>query len=128
MANGTDIKGTVTASADEILTSMLASSMSAQRVHEMGKTGVFDDRVSGILPVDERFAEAALNTMKPVMADVVAQLAVYREAVFALVQRTNGQTTIMVVEKPGPGADIKYKRDKWGLEIRTSEAKPNENA
>ena len=115
------VNGKVTATADEIVLSMLAAKLSQQRVHEMGKAGMFDDRVCDILPVDERYAEAALDCMKPIMADVVNQLATYREAVFALVQRTNGQTTIMEVEKPGPTANIIYKRDNWGLEIRTTE-------
>ena len=123
MVNG---ESTVSATADEILISMLAIALSEQRSKETAKAGILDSRTCGVLPVDERFAEAALNCMKPVMADVVSQLTVYREAVFALVQRTNGQTTIMEVEKPGSGADIKYKRDNWGLEIRTSEGEIDE--
>ena len=122
------VNGKVTATADEIVISMLALALSEQRAKETAKAGILDSRTCGVLPVDERFAEAALDCMKPIMADVVNQLATYREAVFALVQRTNGQTTIMEVEKPGPTAGIKYKRDEWGLEIRTTEGEENAEA
>jgi len=99
----------------------LSAVLATQRNKEMGKAGMLDNRVAGVLPVDERYADAVIEAIAPAYIDRLKSLKMYKEIVFALVQREGGEVDIRNVEAPTSSAILNYRYEDFGVKVKVEE-------